>query len=162
MLCRLGATISEEYGGSGTDAIGSCIIHEEMSAVDPAFTLSYLAHSLLFTNNLFFNGNEEQKRKYLPKACSGELIGGMGMSEPSHGTDVLGLQTNAVKKGNKYILNGQKMWITNGCVDDETLGDVFLIYARTGTKAISLFIVERGMEGFSLGKLVYRESESCS
>ena len=146
--------MSEEYGGSATDAVGSCIIHEELSASDPAFCLSYLAHSLLFTNNLFFNGNEEQKKKYLPAACSGDVIGGMGMSEPGYGTDVLGMQTQAVRKGDEYILNGQKMWITNAAVDDSTLGDVFLIYARTGEKAISLFIVEKGMEGFSMGSRI--------
>jgi len=78
----------------------------------------------------------------------------MGMSEPGYGTDVLGLQTSAVKQGDNYVLNGQKMWITNGCVDDKTLGDAFLVYARTGPKSLSLFIVEKGMPGFSLGQRI--------
>mmetsp|Transcript_10437 Transcript_10437/g.13042 ORF Transcript_10437/g.13042 Transcript_10437/m.13042 type:complete len:428 (+) Transcript_10437:35-1318(+) len=157
-LGLLGLTVDPEYGGAGADAVSSCIVHEELSAVDPAFCLSYLAHSLLFTNNLNFNGNQEQKERFLPDACSGKRIGGMCMSEPAYGTDVLGMQTTAVKnnKGG-YTLNGQKMWITNGCVDDDTLGDMFLVYARTATedtpasRSISLFLVEKGMDGFSLG-----------
>lgn len=130
-LGLLGMTVSEEYGGSGMDATAVTIAHEELSAVDPAFCLSYLAHSLLFANNLYFNGNHEQRQKYLPGACSGELIGGMCMSEPASGTDVLAMKTNAKKEGDHYILNGQKMWITNGSVNDTDLGDVFLVYART-------------------------------
>jgi len=153
-LGLLGLTVDAEYGGSGLDCTGVCIVHEELSASDPAFCLSFLAHSLLFTNNLARNGNEEQKQRFLPGASSGELIGGMGMSEPNYGTDVLGLQTTARKDGDDYILNGQKMWITNGCVDDETLGDVFLVYARTGEREISLFLVEKGMPGFSLGQRI--------
>jgi len=113
---------------------------------------------MLFVNNLNFNGTHEQKLKYLPKMCSGETIGGMGMSEPGAGTDVLGLASTAVKQDNgTYVLNGQKMWITNGCVNDTDLGDVFLIYARTGgpgAKGLSLFLVEKEMEGFSLGQRI--------
>jgi len=94
--------------------------------------------------------------KYLPGACDGTLIGGMGMSEPGAGTDVLGLRTSAVKQGDNYVLNGNKMWITNGAVSDTELGDVFLIYARTGEldKDVSMFIVEKGFEGFSLGQKI--------
>ncbi len=107
------------------------IMHEELAASDPAFTLSVLAHSMLFVNNLAFNGNDEQCARLLPAACSGAKIGGMGMSEPSCGTDVLAMRTTAVPKGDGYVINGQKMWITNGCVSDTELGDVFLVYART-------------------------------
>lgn len=131
-LGLLGITVSEEYGGSNMDATAVTIAHEELSAVDPAFCLSYLAHSLLFANNLYFNGNDEQCQRFLPAACSGDMIGGMCMSEPASGTDVLAMKTNA-KKGEdgQYTLNGQKMWITNGSVNDTELGDVFLVYART-------------------------------
>jgi len=153
-LGLLGLTVPAEYGGSDMDAAAVCAVHEELSAADPAFCLSYLAHSLLFANNLARNGNEDQKQRFLPGACDGSMIGGMGMSEPGYGTDVLGLQTSAVKQGDNYVLNGQKMWITNGCVDDKTLGDAFLVYARTGPKSLSLFIVEKGMPGFSLGQRI--------
>jgi isovaleryl-CoA dehydrogenase len=94
-LGLLGITVDTEYGGSQMDATAAVIAHEEMSAADPAFTLSYLAHSMLFVNNLNQNGNHEQKMRFLPKSCSGEFIGGMGMSEPSVGTDVLGLSSFA-------------------------------------------------------------------
>lgn len=161
-LGLLGLTVGEDYGGSGFDAVASCIVHEELSASDPAYCLAYLAHSLLFTNNLYFNGNEEQKMKYLPGCASGELIGGMCMSEPDAGTDVLGLSTNARKEGDKYVLNGRKMWITNGCVNDSTLGDVFLVYAKLSkdgesikdSRKLSLFLVEKGTKGFSLGQRI--------
>merc|ERR1711939_1123022 len=116
----------------GMDATAACIIHEELSASDPAFCLEYLAHSMLFVNNLNQNGSDEQKAKYLPDTCAGKAIAGMCMSEPGAGTDVLGMTTNATKKGGDYILNGSKMWITNGAVDDKETGDVFLVYARTG------------------------------
>ena len=156
-LGLLGATVPEEYGGSGMDATSSCIIHEELSAADPGFTLSYLAHSLLFANNLAVNGSEEQKRKYLPDACSGARIGGMCMTEPGHGTDVLGMQTTARRVGDEYVLKGHKYWITNGALDDATLGDMFLVYARTaeeGAKGVSLFLVEKDTPGFSLGQRI--------
>ena len=130
-LGLLGITVPTEYGGSGMDAAASVIAHEEMSCADPAFTLSYLAHSLLFVNNLAVNGSHEQKMKYLPDACSGAIIGGMCMSEPGAGTDVLGMATKAKEDGDSWVLNGSKMWITNGCVNDTDLGDVFLVYART-------------------------------
>lgn len=154
-----GITVAEEYGGSGMDATATCIVHEELSQADPAFCLSYLAHSMLFVNNLNFNGTHEQKLKYLPDMCSGKTIGGMCMSEPGAGTDVLGLTTSAVKdpSDGSYVLNGAKMWITNGCVNDTDLGDVFLVYARTGgpgAKGISLFLVENGMPGFELGQRI--------
>jgi isovaleryl-CoA dehydrogenase len=155
-LGLLGITVEEAFGGSEMDAIATVIAHEELSAADPGFCLAYLAHSMLFVNNLQHNGNDEQKKRFLPAACSGEKIGGMCMSEPGAGTDVLGMATTAKRVGDKYILNGSKMWITNGCIDDKTLGDVFLVYARTGTSRadLSLFLVERGMPGFSLGQRI--------
>jgi len=156
-LGLLGVTTDVEYGGSGMDATAACIVHEELSQADPGFCLAYLAHSMLFVNNLNQNGNEEQKHRFLPGACSGKLIGGMGMSEPNAGTDVLGLATTAKKDGDGYILNGGKMWITNGHMGNGETGDVFLVYARTGgpgASGISLFLVEKGMEGFSAGQAI--------
>merc|ERR1711998_478219 len=151
-LGLLGITVPEKYGGSGMDATAAVIAHEELSASDPAFCLSFLAHSMLFVNNLALNGSEEQKQRFLPQACSGEMIGGMCMSEPGAGTDVLGLKTVAAKQGEAWKLSGQKMWIPNGAIDDVTTGDAFLVYARTGEgrNDISLFLVEKGMPGFSL------------
>lgn len=151
-----GVTVAEEYGGVGMDATAACIIHEELSASDPAACLSYLAHSMLFVNNLHQNGSHEQKMEYLPDACSGARIGGMCMSEPGVGTDVLGLSTKAEMDGDDFILNGSKMWITNGAVNDEDTGDMFLVYAKTGPSRadISLFLVEKGMPGFSLGQRI--------
>ncbi len=156
-LGLLGITVDEAYGGSGMDATAAVIAHEELSAVDPGFCLAYLAHSMLFVNNLAQNGSEEQKKKYLPRSCTGEIIGGMCMSEPAVGTDVLGLQTTARKDGDSYVLNGAKMWITNGAVSETELGDVFLVYARTSesrSKGISLFLVDKGTPGFELGQKI--------
>lgn len=155
-----GICIEEEYGGTNFDATAVCIAMEELSYSDPGFCLAYLAHSLLFTHNLGINGNEAQKSKYLPDCVSGAKIGCMGMSEPGAGTDVLGLKTSAVKKGDNYVINGSKMWITNGCLDDTTLGDLALVYARTGEgrRDISLFLVEKGTPGFKLGQ---RIKEKC-
>lgn len=162
-LGLLGITADIEYGGSGMDAVAAVIAHEELAASDPAFCLSYLAHSMLFINNLNQNGNDEQKRKYLPKACSGQSIGGMCMSEPGAGTDVLGMTTSAVPNadGSIYTINGAKMWITNGTVDNHTTGDVFLLYAKTGAggrgagdTGITSFLVEKGMPGFTLGQKI--------
>ena len=132
----LGITASEEYGGAGLDAVATVIVHEELSASDPGFALA-IAHSMLFVNNLEFNGSDEQKARILPKVCSGEWIGAMAMSEPDAGTDVLGLATSAVQRDDgAWILNGRKMWITNGCIDDDgTPADVVWVYARTGTDA---------------------------
>eukprot|EP00322_Chrysochromulina_rotalis_P014279 CAMPEP_0115852200 /NCGR_PEP_ID=MMETSP0287-20121206/12873_1 /TAXON_ID=412157 /ORGANISM="Chrysochromulina rotalis, Strain UIO044" /LENGTH=438 /DNA_ID=CAMNT_0003306253 /DNA_START=35 /DNA_END=1351 /DNA_ORIENTATION=- len=158
-LGLLGVTVDPEYGGAGMDATAACIVHEELAYADPAFCLSYLAHSQLFVNNLARNGSPEQCARFLPPTCSGEMIGGMGMSEPHAGTDVLGLTTKAVKQEDgSWVLSGAKMWITNGAVSDDELGDIFLVYARTAgpevkaSKAISLFLVEKGMAGFSLGQ----------
>jgi isovaleryl-CoA dehydrogenase len=156
-LGLLGITVPEADGGAGMDAIAACIVHEELSAADPGFCLSYLAHSMLFVNNFFLNASDAQRRAVLPKVISGEWVAGMGMSEPAAGTDALAMATTARRDGDSYVLNGAKMWITNGAVDDHTLGDVFLIYARTGGgrgKAISSFLVHKGAPGFRLGQKI--------
>ncbi len=142
------------------DATASVIVHEELSYSDPAFCLSYLAHSVLLANNLNVNGTEKQKQEFLPRICDGEIIGGMCMSEPNAGTDVLGMKSNAVfdTELNGFILNGTKMWITNGTLDQEgQTGDLYLLYARTGNTSrmdITSFIIEKDMEGFALGQKI--------
>ncbi len=156
-LGLLGITVDERWGGAGMDATAAVIVHEELSAADPGFCLAFLAHSMLFVNNLSVNGNDEQRARLLPDVCSGKKIGGMCMSEPGAGTDVLGMRTTAVQDGEDWILNGAKMWITNGAVSDTELGDVFLVYANTGGtggKSLSLFLVEKGMAGFRLGQKI--------
>jgi len=157
----LGLTASDEYGGAGLDAVATVIVHEELSASDPGFALAYLAHSMLFVNNLEHNGDELQRSRILPKVCSGEWIGAMAMSEPDAGTDVLGISTTANKRDDgSWVINGRKMWITNGCLDDEgTPADVVWVYAKTGVtengKAqISTFLVENGMPGYSVGQKI--------
>ncbi len=154
-LGLLGVTVPAEFGGSEMDATAAVIAHEELSAQDPGFTLAYLAHSMLFVNNLAQNGDAAQKARWLPGACDGSLIGGMCMSEPNAGTDVLGMSTTATRDGDDYVLNGAKMWITNGALDDSTMGDVFLVYARmagAGRSEISQFVIEKGTPGFSIGQ----------
>lgn len=158
-LGLLGITVPEQFGGAGLDALAATIVHEEMSASDPGFCLAYLAHSMLMVNNLAVNGSDEQRMKYLPKLSSGEWVGAMAMSEPAVGTDVMGMQTTAVKQGDKYILNGRKMWITNGTIDENnTPCDVVLVYAKTGEKngraQISTFLVEKGYNGFAVGQKI--------
>lgn len=154
----LGLTAPEEHGGTGFDATACALVHEELSYSDPAFCLSYLAHSVLFVNNLAVNGSEHQLAKFLPGACEGSKIGGMCMSEPAAGTDVLGMKTTAKldQDAGGYIVNGAKMWITNGTLTGKETGDVFLVYARTGEgrSDITQFVVERGMEGFNLGQKI--------
>ena len=161
-LGLLGITVPEEYGGAGLDAVAATIAHEELSYSDVGFALAYLAHSMLFVNNLAYNGSEEQKRRILPKVCSGEWIGAMAMSEPDAGTDVLGLSTTAERNGDgDWVLNGRKMWITNGCIDDQgTPADIVWVYARTGYDEngrvkLSTFLVEKGMPGFSVGQKIF-------
>jgi len=158
----LGISAPEEYGGAGLDATACAIVHEELSASDPGFALAYLAHSMLFVNNLSINGNEEQKQRILPLVCSGEWIGAMAMSEPDVGTDVLGLSTTAKQQEDgTWKINGRKMWITNGCLDEEgTPADVVWVYAKTGTDdkgrvQLSTFLVEAGMPGYSVGQKIY-------
>ncbi len=155
----LGITVSEDFGGSGLGALAAVIAHEEISYSDPGFCLAYLAHSMLCVNNMAHHASQEQKQKYLPKLCSGEWVGAMAMSEANYGTDVLGMETTAKKEGDHYILNGTKMWITNGCLDDSgTPGDVVWVYAKTGEKngraEISTFIVEKDFAGFSVGQKI--------
>jgi len=148
---------AERFGGAGLDAVAAVIAHEELSAADPGFALAYLAHSMLFANNLQINGSDEQRSKYLPDACTGKKVCGMCMTEPEAGTDVLGMRTTAVRKGDTYVLNGTKMWITNGAVNDTELGDTFLVYARVESSPhnqLSMFIVEKGFAGFSLGQKI--------
>ena len=161
-LGLLGITVPEEYGGAGLDAVAATIAHEELSYSDAGFGLAYLAHSMLFVNNLAYNGSEEQKMRILPKVCSGEWIGAMAMSEPDAGTDVLGLSTTAEKNDDgDWVLNGRKMWITNGCIDDQgTPADIVWVYARTGYDdkgrvKLSTFLVEKGMPGFSVGQKIF-------
>ena len=156
-LGLLGVTAAERFGGADLDAVAAVIVHEELSAADPGFCLAYLAHAMLFVNNLNQNGSDEQRARWLPDACAGRTVGGMCMTEPGAGTDVLGMQTTAVRDGDHYVLNGAKMWITNGAVSDTELGDVFLVYARTGTsgtRSLSLFVVEKGAPGFRLGQKI--------
>lgn len=155
----LGLTVQEQYGGSHQDALAAVIVHEELSAVDPGFTLAYLAHAMLCVHNISRNASPEQMNKYLPRLCSGEWVGCMAMSEPHIGTDVLGMQTSAVKQGQKYIINGRKMWITNGTLDEQkTPADVVLLYAKTGEKQgrpqISTFIVDPSHKGYQVGQKI--------
>jgi isovaleryl-CoA dehydrogenase len=156
-LGLLGITVEERFGGSALDAVAAVIAHEEIAAVDPGFCLSYLAHAMLFANNLQQNGNDEQRARYLPAACSGAAVCGMAMSEPAAGTDVLGMQTKARRDGDGWVLDGAKMWITNGCTSEQELGDTFLVYARTseGPKGLSLFLVDKGCPGFKLGQKLH-------
>jgi len=142
-LGLLGITIPDTHGGAGMDTVAAVIVHHELSKSDPGFCLAYLAHSMLFVNNFFFCSNDAQRDRYLDKVISGEWIGGMGMTEPGAGTDVLGMTTTAVRDGDSYILNGTKTYITNG---EE--GFVFLVYAKVEGR-ISAFIVDRECQGFS-------------
>ena len=158
----LGITVPEEYGGAGLDATAAVLAHEEISASDPGFGLAYLAHSMLFVNNLAQNGSEEQKARILPKVCSGEWVGAMAMSEPNYGTDVLGMETTAEQdQDGNWIINGNKMWITNGSIDDNrTPADVVWVYARTGLDdrgrpELSTFIIEKGAPGYTVGQKIY-------
>ena len=159
----LGLTVEEEYGGMGLGYYEHCIAVEEVSKANAGMGLSYLAHSNLCVNQIRLNGSEEQKKKYLPKLISGENVGALAMSEPGSGSDVTSMKLTAKKVGAKYILNGSKMWITNG-----PTADVLVVYAKTdvgaGHKGISTFIVEKGTPGFSvaqkLDKLGMRGSET--
>ena len=157
----LGITAPVEHGGAGMDALAAALVNEEISYSDPGFCLAYLAHSMLFVNNLSRNGSEEQKARILPKVCSGEWVGAMAMSEPDIGTDVLGMSTTADRQEDgSWLINGRKMWITNGCIDDDgTPCDVVWTYAKTGVDQkgraeISTFIVEKDHPGFSVGQKI--------
>ncbi|AUI82229.1 isovaleryl-CoA dehydrogenase [Alteromonas macleodii] len=160
----LGVTVSEQYGGSDMGYLAHTIAMEEVSRASGGIGLSYGAHSNLCVNQIFKNGNDAQREKYLPKLVSGEHIGALAMSEPNAGSDVVSMKLKAEKRGDKYILNGNKMWITNG-PDAHT----FVIYAKTdpnaGPRGITAFIVERDFPGFSraqkLDKLGMRSSNTC-
>jgi isovaleryl-CoA dehydrogenase len=151
-LGLLGLTVAEEDGGAGLDATAAVLVHEALSTADPAFALAYLAHSVLFVNNFYRNASPAQRRRILPPVLSGASIGGMCMTEPEAGTDVLGMRTTARRDGDVYVLNGRKTFITNGSIDDHSLGDVFLVYARTNERQISTLVVERDTPGFALGQ----------
>ncbi len=162
-LGLLGITVPEEYSGSGMDALAAVIVHEELSYSDPGFCLAYLAHAMLAVNNFAFNASEVQKKSMLPKLCSGEWVGCMAMSEPHVGTDVMGMKATAVATGDHYILNGRKMWITNGTIDESgTPADFVLVYAITGEKngrpQISSFVVEKDFVGYSVGQKIRDKS----
>ncbi|HAR55360.1 MAG TPA: acyl-CoA dehydrogenase [Idiomarina baltica] len=160
----LGLTVDEQYGGSGMGYLEHVIAMEEISRASASVGLSYGAHSNLCVNQIARNGNEEQKQKYLPKLCTGEHVGALAMSEPNAGSDVVSMKLKAEKKGDKYVLNGNKMWITNG-----PDADVFVIYAKTdaekASRGITAFIVEKNTPGFSqaqkLDKLGMRGSNTC-
>ena len=162
----LGVTIPEEYGGSGMGFLAHMVAMEEISRASGSVGLSYGAHSNLAVQNIFHNGNEAQRRKYIPKMCSGEYVGALAMSEPGAGSDVVGsMNCKAVKKGDVWVANGNKMWITNG-----PDADVLLVYMRTaprpaGSRCMTAFIVEKGMKGFhtaqKLDKLGMRGSNTC-
>jgi len=159
----LGITVEEEYGGAGMGYLEHMVAVEEMSRASGAVGLSYGAHSNLCVNQIRRNGNEDQKRRYLPKLISGDHIGALSMSEPGSGSDVVSLQTRAEKRGDRFILNGSKMWCTNG-PDADTL----VVYARTkpdsGPRGITAFIIEKKFKGFSasqkLDKLGMRGSST--
>lgn len=167
----LGITVPEEYGGSGMGYLAHMVAMEEISRASASIGLSYGAHSNLCVNQINRNGNDVQKRKYLPKLISGEHIGALAMSEPNAGSDVVSMRMRAEKKGDKYVLNGTKMWITNG-----PDADVIVVYAKTdpqaGSKGMTTFIVEKsfgfkvaqkldklGMRGSNTGELVFEDVE---
>lgn len=145
-LGLLGVTVPSEHGGAGMDTTAAVIVHHELSKYDVGFCLAYLAHSMLFVNNFFNCSNAEQRNRYLAKTISGEWVGAMGMTEPSGGTDVLGMNTTAVRKGEEYVINGSKTYITNAIE-----AQVFVVYAKVNGK-ITSFVVERSTPGFSTSK----------
>ena len=160
----LGITVSDEFGGAEMGYLAHVIVMEELSRASASVALSYGAHSNLCVNQINRNGTQAQKEKYLPKLISGDHVGALAMSEPGAGSDVIGMKLRADKKGDHYVLNGNKMWITNG-PDADTL----VVYAKTdmnaGSKGVTAFIVEKGMKGFStaqkLDKLGMRGSNTC-
>ncbi len=149
----IGLHLPEEYGGSGADVLTTCLAHEAAghAGCDGGFTLAWGAHTFLCTDTLFKHGNEEQRKKYVPKLASGEWIGCMGLTEPNAGSDAAGVQMTAVKKGDKYILNGSKIFITNAPV-----ADVFVVYATIDKNlkhaGMTAFVLDRDTPGFTVGK----------
>jgi isovaleryl-CoA dehydrogenase len=150
-LGLLGITVEEEWGGAGLGYLAHCVAMEEISRASAAIGLSYGAHSNLCVNQIRRNGTPEQKKRYLPKLISGEHVGALAMSEPNAGSDVVSMRTRAERKGDRYILNGAKMWITNG-----PLADTLVVYAKTdqtaGARGITAFVVEKTFKGFSAGQ----------
>ncbi|QRM53823.1 isovaleryl-CoA dehydrogenase [Sinorhizobium sp. BG8] len=163
-LGLLGITASEDYGGVGMGYAAHCVAMEEISRASASVGLSYGAHSNLCVNQIMRNGSPVQREKYLPKLVSGEHVGALAMSEPGAGSDVVSMKLRAAEKGDRYVLNGSKMWITNG-----PDADVLVVYAKTdpaaGPRGITAFLVEKGMKGFStaqkLDKLGMRGSNTC-
>src|SRR3954453_17399177 len=159
-----GITVEEEYGGAGMGDLAHCVAIEEGSRPPASVGLSYGAHSNLCVNQIRRNGSEAQKRKYLPKLIAGEHVGALAMSEPGAGSDVVSMRLRADKKGDRYVLNGTKLWITNGHA-----ADTLVVYAKTdlhaGPRGMTAFIIEKGMKGFStaqkLDKLGMRGSDTC-
>jgi len=149
-LGLLGLTVEEEWGGAGLGYLAHCVAMEEISRASAAVGLSYGAHSNLCVNQIRRNGSDEQKRRYLPKLISGVHVGALAMSETGAGSDVVAMRTRAERKGDRYVLNGAKMWITNGPV-----ADTLVVYAKTdpeaGARGITAFLVEKGFGGFSTG-----------
>ncbi len=145
----LGVTVPREYGGAGADLLSGVLVIEQLARVSASVALSYGAHANLCVNNIYANGSEAQRRAYLPKLCSGEQVGALALTEPDAGSDAMGIRTTAVADGDDFVLNGSKMFITNG-----TIAGVFVLYAKTspgkGAKGITAFIVERGFAGFSV------------
>ncbi len=160
----LGITVEEEYGGAGMGYLEHVVAMEEISRASASVGLSYGAHSNLCVNQIRRNGTEAQRRRFLPRLISGEHVGALAMSEPGAGSDVVGMRTRAEKRGDRYVLNGSKMWITNG-----PDADVLVVYAKTdpdaGPQGITAFLIEKGFSGFStaqkLDKLGMRGSNTC-
>jgi isovaleryl-CoA dehydrogenase len=159
-LGLLGITVEEDYGGTAMGYLAHIIAMEEISRASASVGLSYGAHSNLCVNQIRRNGSAAQKRKYLPRLISGEHVGALAMSEPGAGSDVVGMRLRAERRGERYVLNGNKMWITNG-----PDANVLVIYGKTSDQGITAFIVEKGMKGFStaqkLDKLGMRGSNTC-
>ncbi len=147
----LGITVEEEYGGAGMGYLEHCVAMEEISRASASVGLSYGAHSNLCVNQIRKNGSEAQKRRYLPRLVSGEHVGALAMSEPGAGSDVVSMRLRADRQGDRYVLNGTKMWITNG-----PEADTLVVYAKTdpaaGPRGITAFLIERGMPGFSVAQ----------
>jgi isovaleryl-CoA dehydrogenase len=159
-LGLLGITVEEEYGGTAMGYLAHIVAMEEISRASASIGLSYGAHSNLCVNQIRRNGSGAQKKKYLPKLVSGEHVGALAMSEPGAGSDVVGMKLKAERRGDRYLLNGNKMWITNG-----PDADVLVIYGKTSDQGITAFLVEKGMKGFTtaqkLDKLGMRGSNTC-
>jgi isovaleryl-CoA dehydrogenase len=147
----LGVTVPKEYGGAGADLLSGVLIIEQLARVSASVALSYGAHANLCVDNIYANGTEEQRRAYLPGLCSGALVGALAITEPDAGSDATGISTTAVADGDDFVLNGTKMFITNG-----SIADVIVLYAKTapekGAHGITTFIIEKGFPGFSVSR----------